>query len=136
MKLAAALTAFLLTNSNAFAPSFQHVKRTNSNVAQHGDVSTGRSLTELQAFKLAEGQETNMFEGPRPLVKERDACGVGFIANTSEGGKLGLFCLFACWRFVHLLLLFMSGVSTIWYMAVLLLLLLLLFVSVNAQRDG
>ena len=28
-----------------------------------------------------------MFEGPTPLVKERDACGVGFIANTSEGGE-------------------------------------------------
>merc|ERR1719401_1852391 len=26
-----------------------------------------------------------MFEGPRPLVKERDACGVGFIANTKSG---------------------------------------------------
>lgn len=25
---------------------------------------------------------TNMFDGPMPLVKERDACGVGFIANT------------------------------------------------------
>jgi glutamate synthase domain-containing protein 1 len=28
-----------------------------------------------------------MFEGPAPLVKERDACGVGFIANTQSGGK-------------------------------------------------
>ena len=44
-------------------------------------------LTTLQAFQLAPGQETNMFEGPTPLVKERDACGVGFIANTSEGGE-------------------------------------------------
>ena len=26
-----------------------------------------------------------MFEGPTPLVKERDACGVGFVANTSSG---------------------------------------------------
>lgn len=97
MKLAAALTAFLLTNSNGFAPSFQHVKHgTSTASAFTNSLSTGnavagaagrQALTELQAFKLAEGQETNMFEGPRPLVKERDACGVGFIANTSEGGE-------------------------------------------------
>ena len=31
-------------------------------------------------------QPSNMFEGPLPLVKERDACGVGFIANTKTGG--------------------------------------------------
>lgn len=30
---------------------------------------------------------TNMFDGLAPLVKERDACGVGFIANTHSGGK-------------------------------------------------
>jgi hypothetical protein len=29
---------------------------------------------------------SNMFDGPRALVKERDACGVGFIANTQSGG--------------------------------------------------
>ena len=27
-----------------------------------------------------------MFDGPMALTKERDACGVGFIANTKEGG--------------------------------------------------
>lgn len=31
-------------------------------------------------------EPSNMFEGPLPLVKERDACGVGFIANTKAGG--------------------------------------------------
>jgi hypothetical protein len=31
---------------------------------------------------------SNMFDGPRALVKERDACGVGFIANIHSGGKL------------------------------------------------
>jgi len=41
------------------------------------------------AFKLKEGQTSNMFEGPAPLVKERDACGVGFIANTENGGEFG-----------------------------------------------
>ena len=30
-----------------------------------------------------------MFDGPMPLVKERDACGVGFIANTHSGEEFG-----------------------------------------------
>ena len=48
-----------------------------------------KAMTELQmAFDLKEGEVSNMFEGPAPLVKERDACGVGFIANTSSGGKI------------------------------------------------
>lgn len=33
-------------------------------------------------------QASNMFDGPLALTKERDACGVGFIANTQSGGKL------------------------------------------------
>lgn len=43
------------------------------------------------ASKLRMAFETvkppNMFDGPTPLVKERDACGVGFIANTHSGGE-------------------------------------------------
>ena len=38
------------------------------------------------AFKT--DKPSNMFDGPAPLVKERDACGVGFIANTQSGGEL------------------------------------------------
>jgi len=49
-----------------------------------------KAMTELQmAFDLKEGEVSNMFEGPAPLVKERDACGVGFIANTSSGDEFG-----------------------------------------------
>ena len=44
--------------------------------------------TVLNAFQLKDGETHNMFEGPTPLVKERDACGVGFIANTNSGGEL------------------------------------------------
>ena len=51
------------------------------------DAENKKSLMTLNAFPLKEGQVSNMFEGPTPLVKERDACGVGFIANTSTGGK-------------------------------------------------
>jgi glutamate synthase (ferredoxin) len=34
-------------------------------------------------------QPTNMFDGPFALTKERDACGVGFIANTKSGDTFG-----------------------------------------------
>jgi hypothetical protein len=55
----------------------------------HHQQQKSKALTQLQmAFDLEEGQVSNMFEGPAPLVKERDACGVGFIANTSTGGKI------------------------------------------------
>ena len=40
------------------------------------------------AFDLKDGQVSNMFDGPLPLLKERDACGVGFIANTQSGGEI------------------------------------------------
>ena len=43
------------------------------------------------AFKLEEGQTSNMFDGPLQLTKDRDACGVGFIANTNEGGETNRF---------------------------------------------
>ncbi|KAL7552362.1 hypothetical protein ACHAWF_015596 [Thalassiosira exigua] len=45
--------------------------------------------TALEAFRLKDGETSNMFEGPAPLVKERDACGVGFIANTNGGDEFG-----------------------------------------------
>lgn len=35
---------------------------------------------------------SNMFDGPMALTKERDACGVGFIANTKSGGMFYLRC--------------------------------------------
>jgi len=60
----------------------------NSRMSQE-NFQRSKAMTELQmAFDLKEGEVSNMFEGPAPLVKERDACGVGFIANTSSGGKI------------------------------------------------
>ena len=32
-----------------------------------------------------DSEQSNMFDGPLPLTKERDACGVGFVANPTEG---------------------------------------------------
>jgi glutamate synthase (ferredoxin) len=40
------------------------------------------------AFKLEEGETSNMFDGPLALTRERDACGVGFVANVN-GGEFG-----------------------------------------------
>ena len=78
----AALIAVLATSGSSYISSFQ---------LQHGvtrrDSAALERVASLQAFKLKEGETKNMFEGPAPLVKERDACGVGFIANTQSGGK-------------------------------------------------
>ncbi len=58
----------------------------------HNDVDsttkTTMTTSALHAFRLKEGETQNMFEGPLPLVRERDACGVGFIANVNSGGEL------------------------------------------------
>merc|ERR1712176_1752180 len=41
----------------------------------------------LHAFKS--DKPSNMFDGMTPLVKERDACGVGFVANPSTKEEFG-----------------------------------------------
>ena len=42
------------------------------------------------AFTTADDETTtNMFDGPLALTKERDACGVGFVANPKLGGRFG-----------------------------------------------
>ena len=77
MRLSQALLAVIAASA---ASAFQtHVSRPHT--------MAGSSTTSLNAFHLKEGETRNMFEGPRPLVKERDACGVGFIANTKSGGE-------------------------------------------------
>lgn len=46
------------------------------------------SFTQLN-MAFTSDKPSNIFDGPMALTKERDACGVGFIANTKEGGELG-----------------------------------------------
>mmetsp|Transcript_15929 Transcript_15929/g.24801 ORF Transcript_15929/g.24801 Transcript_15929/m.24801 type:complete len:1699 (-) Transcript_15929:113-5209(-) len=46
------------------------------------------SKTRLQ-MAFSKEQPTNIFDGPLALTKERDACGVGFIANTQSGEEFG-----------------------------------------------
>jgi hypothetical protein len=68
-----------LPTANAFAPP-SLVSRT----AVKNMPSTDRTRLHM-AFKS--DRPTNMFDGPLALTQERDACGVGFIANTRSGGK-------------------------------------------------
>ena len=51
------------------------------------DRSNDSSSSLNMAFKSHGAAESNMFDGPMALTKERDACGVGFVANTQSGGK-------------------------------------------------
>ena len=61
-------------------------------VGTEQSVAQNKAMSESKvAFNLKEGETSNMFGGSAPLVKERDACGVGFIANTQSGGKIPVF---------------------------------------------
>ena len=44
------------------------------------------SLVQLNMAFQSDKGTTNMWDGPMALTRERDACGVGFIANTNSGG--------------------------------------------------
>jgi|EP00985_Skeletonema_marinoi_P005422 hypothetical protein len=79
----AALIAVVASSASSYISSFQ----LQHGLTQRRNGAAMERVTSLQAFKLKEGETKNMFEGPAPLVKERDACGVGFIANTKSGGK-------------------------------------------------
>eukprot|EP00571_Detonula_confervacea_P013151 CAMPEP_0172310350 /NCGR_PEP_ID=MMETSP1058-20130122/11432_1 /TAXON_ID=83371 /ORGANISM="Detonula confervacea, Strain CCMP 353" /LENGTH=1669 /DNA_ID=CAMNT_0013023145 /DNA_START=142 /DNA_END=5151 /DNA_ORIENTATION=- len=69
--------------ASAFQTHFSHSAKL-AGIATHSS-----AVTTLNAFHLKEGETSNMFEGPLPLVRERDACGVGFIANTNSGDEFG-----------------------------------------------
>ena len=43
-------------------------------------------MTQLNMAFTGNEKDSNIFDGPMALTKERDACGVGFIANTKSGG--------------------------------------------------
>jgi len=69
-----------ITPSAAFLPTHQ-TSSVVPNVAVTGDRS--RSWTSLNmAFDNSE--RSNIYDGPMALTKERDACGVGFVANPTE----------------------------------------------------
>jgi glutamate synthase (ferredoxin) len=45
------------------------------------------SFTQLD-MAFDQSEPSNIFDGPLALTRERDACGVGFIANTKSGGTI------------------------------------------------
>ena len=51
--------------------------------AQHQAVVPQTQTALNMAFDTT--KETNIYDGPLALTKERDACGVGFVANPTEG---------------------------------------------------
>ena len=68
-----------VATTTAFLPSHQ-------SGVQHAATFSDRSesWSDLNmAFDSSEG--SNIYDGPMALTKERDACGVGFVANTNEG---------------------------------------------------
>ena len=84
----------VLTPANAFGPHFALSSKRLAVTAPSVATSTATNRwTRDQGFRTAlnmafEGtpKTSNMFDGPGPLVRERDACGVGVIANTKSGG--------------------------------------------------
>jgi len=63
----------------------------NSGFAQPSSWSTDycKSDSRLSMSTTTKQSESTMFDGPMALTKERDACGVGFIANTQSGEEFG-----------------------------------------------
>lgn len=78
--LAPTLVGALLPVVTPFAPSSIISKS-----LRDTNVEPGHSTKISMAFKTDE--PSNIFDGPMALTKERDACGVGFIANTKSGGR-------------------------------------------------
>ena len=82
MQFHAALFLAAAASVSGFQQSRSFVTRQSTSAVDHESALS-------MAFPLEDGKTSNMFEGPRPLVKERDACGVGFIANTKSGDEFG-----------------------------------------------
>ena len=94
MKISSILLAVALPAVAGFLPSGQ--KSALAGLRENTQSSPESPLPQLRwsddscntklnmAFKT--DQPSNMFDGPLPLTRERDACGVGFVANTKTGG--------------------------------------------------
>jgi hypothetical protein len=99
---AALLCALLPHQAYPFAPTSQQnnllsrlsLRQSNPLEKQWNNNNEGLSTTSWSDFGCSTRlhmafdteKPTNIFDGPMALTKERDACGVGFIANTKSGG--------------------------------------------------
>ena len=86
--VALAVVAATASSSYYSALAFQAFHAKQRHGVASSSVASSTTSSALTAFRLKDGETQNMFEGPLPLVKERDACGVGFIANVNSGGEL------------------------------------------------
>ena len=87
--VALAVVAATASSSSYYsALAFQAFHAKQRHGVASSSVASSTTSSALTAFRLKDGETQNMFEGPLPLVKERDACGVGFIANVNSGGEL------------------------------------------------
>ena len=68
-----------ITPSAAFLPTHQGVVPISTSDKSQSWTSTNLNM----AFDSSQG--TNIYDGPMALTRERDACGVGFVANPTEG---------------------------------------------------
>ena len=74
------------SSSSAVMTQNQQQQQQQSINTRQQQSSSFPTITNLNmAFKYSE-EESNIYDGPMALTKERDACGVGFIANTQSGG--------------------------------------------------
>jgi glutamate synthase (ferredoxin) len=77
-----------IINKKTTTAPIGHHHQQNNNVwkIQHNDNNRiqQRSRNTILSSFSTDRKNSNMFDGPLPLVKERDACGVGFVANTNE----------------------------------------------------
>jgi glutamate synthase (ferredoxin) len=74
-------------SSSFTAVESQQQQQQNSAFAQTSSWSTDYCNSRLSMSTTTKQSDSTMFDGPMALTKERDACGVGFIANTQSGGK-------------------------------------------------
>ena len=84
----------LTVTTLAFLPSHQPVQNTISKSLLRHKSSSFKATDRVEPWYRLQmafdstAEEINIFEGPMALTKERDACGVGFIANTQSGGTV------------------------------------------------
>ena len=79
------LSTVTIAPTVAFLPSHQQSvvpKAAVSTLSSDRDNSQSWSALNM-VFDSSQGN--NMYDGPMALTKERDACGVGFVANPNEG---------------------------------------------------
>jgi hypothetical protein len=87
--LSAPVVAYAFLPQSLRSPT-QQALRSNQRIKNDVEVNTPWSQDDCSFTQLNmafdSDKPSNMFDGPMALTKERDACGVGFIANTKSGG--------------------------------------------------